>query len=96
MNAIEVGKKVRELREQAGITQNALATRAGIAPSYIPAIEQGKKCPTVQTLSYICDALNISLSEFFNDATEQKEIEKIISSLSAKQKNSLLEFLKTI
>lgn len=100
MDAIEVGKRVKQYRENAGLTQNALATRAGVAPSYIPDIEKGKKCPTVQTLGYICFGLGITLAEFFRDSDEQKELSATIQTLTArlspKQQTLLLDFLKTI
>ncbi|MDE7087628.1 MAG: helix-turn-helix domain-containing protein [Clostridia bacterium] len=100
MDAIEVGKRVRQLREEAGFSQNKLATKAGIAPSYIPDIEKGKKCPTVQTLGYICFGLGITLAEFFRDSDEQKELNTTIQNLTArlspKQQTMLLDFLKTL
>lgn len=100
MDAIEVGKRVKQYRENAGLTQNALATRAGVAPSYIPDIEKGKKCPTVQTLGYICFGLGITLAEFFRDSDEQKELNATIQNLTArlspKQQTLLLDFLKTL
>ena len=100
MDAIEVGKRVKKYRENAGLTQNALATRAGIAPSYVPDIEKGKKCPTVQTLGYICFGLGITLAEFFRESDEQKELNAVIQNLTArlepKQQSMLLDFLKTI
>ena len=100
MDAIEVGKRVKQYRENVGLTQNALATRAGVAPSYIPDIEKGKKCPTVQTLGYICFGLGITLAEFFRDSDEQKELNTTIQNftarLSPKQQTMLLDFLKTL
>ncbi len=100
MDAIEVGKRVKNFREKAGLTQNGLATRAGVAPSYIPDIEKGKKCPTVQTLGYICFGLGITLAEFFRDSDEQKELNTLIQNLTArlspKQQTMLLDFLKTL
>ena len=100
MDAIEVGKRVKKYRERAGLTQNGLATKAGVAPSYIPDIEKGKKCPTVQTLGYICFGLGITLAEFFLDTDEQKELTAAIQTLTArltpKQQSLLLEFIKTI
>lgn len=100
MDAIEVGKRVRQLREKAGLSQNRLAIKAGIAPSYIPDIEKGKKCPTVQTLDYICFGLGITLAEFFRESEEQKDLETtiqtLISRLTSKQQTLLMNFLKTI
>lgn len=100
MDAIEVGRRVKQYRENAGLKQNTLATRAGIAPSYVRDIEKGKKCPTVQTLSYICFGLGITLAEFFRDSDEQKELNATIQNLTArlspKQQTMLHDFLKTL
>lgn len=64
---MEVGKRIIELREKKNFTTNYLANKAGISQSYLRAIELGKKNPTVEMLTYICDALEISLSNFFTD-----------------------------
>lgn len=54
---MEVGKRIIELREKKNFTTNYLANKAGISQSYLRAIELGKKNPTVEMLTYICDAL---------------------------------------
>ena len=75
---MDVGKRVRELREQKGISTNKLANLSGISQSYLRDIELGDKNPTVEVISYICGALNITLQDFF---TEQN-VEKISPFLS--------------
>ncbi len=64
---MEVNKRITFLREQKGITVNKLANLAGISQGFLRDIELGNKRPTVETLSYICDALGISLKDFFDD-----------------------------
>ena len=39
MEKREVGEKIRRLREKENITQNALANRAGVSPTYIHQLE---------------------------------------------------------
>lgn len=68
------------------MAQNKLATEAGISASYVASLEKGEKCPTVETLEYICYALNVSLVEFFTDNTAEYD----------KQKKLLNEFLKSL
>ncbi|MCD8041328.1 MAG: helix-turn-helix transcriptional regulator [Clostridia bacterium] len=67
MDNKEIGGRIKKYREERGWKQYTLAIEAGVAASYIPDLESGKKCPTVQTLEQICYAFNISLSEFFAD-----------------------------
>ena len=63
-------------------------------------IELGNKNPTIETLSYICDALEISLAEFFAEETENSLMEdetlRTFYRLSAYQRKALLLFLKTL
>ena len=48
-------------REHRGLTQQELATRAGISKPYLSQIETGKRQGTVETLSAIARSLNIPL-----------------------------------
>jgi transcriptional regulator with XRE-family HTH domain len=58
-----IGKKVRSIRQANGISQIALAKKAGIAQSTLSYIENGRKNPQFETLAAICKALNISMLE---------------------------------
>lgn len=97
---MDVGARITSLRTAKHYTVNKLATLAGISQSYLRDVELGNKNPTVEVLSYICEALGISLSDFFNDETEQKLISdpliNTIYQLNQEQRESLLTFLKTI
>ena len=64
---MDLSKRIVQLREIRGISTNKLANKAGISQSYLREIELGSKNPTIEILSYICEALNISLSQFFSD-----------------------------
>ena len=84
---MDVGKRITNLRATKGLSTTALAHKAGLAQSHLRDIELGNKNPTIETLSYICDALEISLAEFFAEETDR---------LSAYQRKALLLFLKTM
>lgn len=71
----EVGKRIRELREARECPKGTLATKAGISPSYIPMLENGEKCPTVETLDAICFAFGITLADFFTKKKTLLQIE---------------------
>lgn len=97
MEKREIGEKIRRLREKENITQNALANRAGVSPTYIYQLEQGLKSPTVEYLGYICAGLNISLAEFFAEELSQKNVAgRTTDALNEKQKRLLDEFLSSL
>ena len=95
---MNTGERIKSLREMKGLTVNKLANMAGLSQSFLRDIELGNKKPTVETLSLFCDALGISLSEFFND--EKSEINPSLRSsimkLNDKQQMKLVEFLNSL
>ncbi len=58
-----VGAAIRQLREQRGLTQEALATEANTTLSTLSVIERGLANPTWATLSDIAAALGVSVAE---------------------------------
>lgn len=60
---VGVGQVIRELRTQAGLSQEALAHEAGIDRSYIGGIERGEHNMTLINLLRISRCLKISVSE---------------------------------
>ncbi len=100
MTAEEVGKRIKQMREQKNLKKNTLANLAGVSPTYIDKLENGARCPTVEYLGYICFGLGITLAEFFRESDEQKELNATIQNLTArlspKQQTMLLDFLKTL
>ena len=59
----DLGQRLAATRIQAGLSQNAVAHRAGLAASYLSRIETGKIQPTVPTANKIAAALRVSLGE---------------------------------
>ena len=58
-----VGSRIRELRVQSGISQEALSNEADIPLSQIGRIERGETNPTISTLYVIAQALGTELKE---------------------------------
>lgn len=97
MEKREIGEKIRRLREKENITQNALANRAGVSPTYIYQLEQGLKSPTVEYLGYICAGLDTTLAEFFAEELPQNTVAgRTTDTLNEKQKRLLDEFLSSL
>lgn len=60
-------RRMDELRRDRNMTWNALATSAGIAPSTLKNIYNGKtRNPGIVTIKTICDGMGVSLFEFFS------------------------------
>ncbi len=63
-----ITKRINDLCEEIGITTNKLASKAGLPSATIRCIFYGRsKNPGTRTLLDICQALEISLYDFFND-----------------------------
>ena len=62
----KVGKRIKELRNKLGISQEELAFRSEIHRTYIASLEVGKRNVSIETLEKVVNALEVSLSEFFN------------------------------
>lgn len=84
------------LRMRSGYTQNGLAERAGVSQSHLRRVERGEADITISHLEMLCDAMGISLKDFFNIDEEKDEFSTEFSKLSPKQKGLLLEFFKTL
>jgi transcriptional regulator with XRE-family HTH domain len=57
-----LGDTIRQYRQQRGLSQRALAPLAGLDPSYIGQIEQGRRNVTVLALVQIAQALQVPVS----------------------------------
>ena len=93
---MDISKRLIGLRQQCGYTQNGLAERAGVSQSHLRRVELGQADITVSHLELLCDAMSISLKEFFDEASSEDGIAATFSKLSPKQKKLLLAFLESL
>ncbi len=61
----KVGRRIKELRNKLGISQEELAFRSNVHRTYIASLEVGKRNISIALLEKIVIALEVSLSEFF-------------------------------
>ena len=61
-------RRVRELREEKGVSQVRLAVAAGMDPATLNRLEMGKANPNLKTLERLADALGVEVVEFFPKA----------------------------
>ena len=62
----QVGIRLREFRQRAGLTQEVLSFNSGIHVSFLSEIERGIKKPSIDSLEKLLAALNVSFQEFFD------------------------------
>jgi len=76
-----LGKRVRNLRKQAGMSQRELCAKAGLSVRFLVQLEGGTANVSVQRLSDLCDVFQISLATLFHvdDLNEAKEHELVVA-----------------
>lgn len=98
---MNVGQRIKELREAAGLSINQLARLAGIGQSTLSYIEMGQRTPTVDTLLLICKALGITPVEFFKGyqfdiPPDLRQLLREAESLTPEQRKKLVEFIRSM
>src|SRR5688572_33400653 len=63
--SIDVGARLRSVRITFGLSQRALARRAGVTNGLISLIEQNRVSPSVSSLKKVLDGVPMTLAEFF-------------------------------
>ena len=56
----QVGKRIRSLRRQRGISQERLAFESGLNRAYVGYIERAERNPTLETIDKIAKVLRVS------------------------------------
>ncbi|MCM8737208.1 cupin domain-containing protein [Azospirillum sp. CT11-132] len=62
----DVGARLKQIREQHGLSQRALAQRAGVTNGTISLIEQNRSSPSVSSLRKVLQGIPMTLAEFFS------------------------------
>lgn len=72
----QVGGRIRELREQKGLSQEALAGTCNLHRTYIGLIERGERSLSLATLEIIAVGLGVSAAELFS-GTQQSTSRRV-------------------
>ena len=93
---MEIGKRIAALRETKGWTTNRLANQCGLSQSFL----RSEKGISVESLSLLCDALGVSLKQFFDQPsgqdTEREALLRQVDRLTPIQRQALSVFLGTL
>jgi transcriptional regulator with XRE-family HTH domain len=71
-----IGRKVREARERAGLTQTALSEQTGIAAPNVSRLEAGTHLPSVTTLKRVADTLRVPICSLLEPEGEHAALKK--------------------
>jgi transcriptional regulator with XRE-family HTH domain len=62
---VRLGRRIRQYREQRGLSQEDLAFKLGITTSYMGALERGQRNLNIDKLIKVAKALKIDLGDLF-------------------------------
>lgn len=96
---MNVASRIKELREQFGMSMYRLAKLSGVSQAYISKVEAGERNPTAEVLERLCSAFGITLAEFFSDESNEippdiMQLMNIAQRLTPAQRASLKRFLE--
>ena len=72
--SIDVGNRLRQLREAHNISMRTLATMSGLSANALSMIERGRTSPSVSTLYRIAGALTVPVTDFFSPEEARKKV----------------------
>ena len=98
-----LGKRIRDLRKQRGLSQEELGWKSELHFTYIGGVERGEKNCSIITLEKIAKGLEININDLFDTHSNKIDINKIkkeinnkINLLSPQALIALQEMLKLI
>lgn len=97
------GKRIRAVREAAGVSREVLAEKAKTTSNYLGEIERGEKWPALELISSLASALNVSLATFFEFEVEEVDpailngkLHEILTTRDTEQLQQSLRILKAL
>ncbi len=100
MEEKEIGLRIAKLRTKRNVSAREMSLSIGQNESYINHIETGNGLPSIMGLSYICDYLNITMSEFFDyentNPVKLKSLTTYLKKLNDEQLEAVEKLVKSI
>ena len=69
---MKIGKKLKELRTQNGLTLEELANRSELTKGFLSQLERDLTSPNISALENILEALGTNLADFFQSSKEEQ------------------------
>lgn len=71
---MEIGVKIKQMRQQRGLTQEELASRTELTKGFISQLERDLTSPSIATLMDILEALGTDVASFFREPVEESVV----------------------
>lgn len=98
-----IGNRIYDLRKKLNMSMQEFAELLGSSAGYISDLEKGKSTPSISLLISICDALHISLNDFFSSISKPEpltpELHNLLDSartLTPDQIRKLTSFIESL
>ena len=72
--SVDVGHRLRTLREERGVSMRSLARSSGLSANALSMIERGRTSPSVSTLNKLATALEVPVTAFFRIEPERRKV----------------------
>ena len=96
---MKLGDKIRQLREECGLTQGQLATSSSVSQGYLSQLENGEvKNPSAAVLLRIAQAMHVDPDELFEAAgyPTVRTLRQIYKEYQATVDDELLRYLSRL
>lgn len=86
-----IGQKIREYREKAGVSQKKLGMSLGLSDKAVSAYESGRTLPPIETLYRIAEELDKPVKFFLSDESEEVKLDQRLEQIESGVKKLLQE-----
>lgn len=97
----KLGKRIKQIRELKGLTQEDFEEVSGINARYLSALERGQKNVTVQILEKVAKTLNIEVLDlFYFESKDQKsfdvDLNSVLKTVDPDTKKKIIKILQVL
>ena len=71
---MDIGEKLRQLRQVRGLTQEEMADRCELSKGFISQVERNLASPSIATLTDMLECLGVTLADFFAEKGSEKTV----------------------
>jgi len=97
-------ERLRERREQHGLSQATVAEAVNVNPSYIGLLERGERTPSLEVLLALCESVGLHPSELFSETRpdpttelpELVQLRALLGTWPTKHRRALVRIAKDI
>ena len=98
MNEKYIGDRITQLRITSGVSEQKMSYELGMSKTYIWNIVEHQSLPSMKSFFEICEYLNVSPAEFFEETLTKENIEiiKSIGRLDENDKEFVMRIIQTL